>query len=56
MAQDLKNIGSTQESGHASHSDGCDSICPQCNVVHNDCVLDANHHEPHQCVNGHHWT
>lgn len=34
----------------------CNSVCPICLLVSNDCVLGINHdEEKHMCANGHFW-
>jgi hypothetical protein len=55
MDEEIKNI--TEETNEESLSVpyDCNSVCPVCSLVHNDCVLGDNHEEKHMCANGHFW-
>lgn len=56
MDEEFKNIAAEiSDDATPSIPYGCNSICPVCSLIPNDCVLDSNHEEKHMCANGHFW-
>ena len=55
MDEESKNVTLENHDASQHSSEGCDSICPLCSQVSNDCILEEDHTEKHVCSNGHHW-